>query len=397
MTPAERIYRILLWLYPREHRRAYGRLMLQHARDLNRAARRRGRWHVTTLCLRLLADGVVNAGREHMEAIMTTNGPFKPVPWLSVLLAAMPGMLIALSRSYTDVLAPFLQIVEVAYALLLILALPVTWWRTRRFPVWALLPAGLLVWFLIFTTSRLLSSPTGWPGNFTLRWMALNLFINIVLAAILFVSQLPGKRLPAAIWAILGLMVLGNLLLAILALFFGPDGQMAPSRQLRDHLYPILQILSMPAEALMLVAVGLLAARRHGVLAMLVVIGGYGSIFLDTDNLFGYPSREWAGLPLYLTTITALYFVAAPVALLRARSRLGRALAVFVPLTMFLVARLAVPLLALGRPIVDLRPGDVLSVNILLAFLLAWVLYDYVEAASPEPQPDNLETAPLPG
>ncbi len=397
MTPAERIYRILLWLYPREHRRTYGQLMLQHARDLNCAARRRGRWHVTTLYLRLLVDGVVNAGREHMEAIMTTNGPFKPVPWPSVLLAAIPGVLFALSRAYTDVLAPFLQILGGAYVLLLILALPVTWWRTRRFPVWALLPAGLLIWFLIYTISRELSSPTGWLGSFSLRWMALNLFINIVLAAILFVSLLPGKRLPTVIWALLGLIVLGNLLLAILAIFFGPDGQMALSRQLRDHLYSVMQILSMPAEALMLVAVGLLAARRYGVLAILVVIGGYGSIFVDTDNLFGYPSRGWAGLPLYLTTITALYFVVAPVALLRARTRLGRALAVFVPLVTFLVARLTVPLLALGRPITDLRPGDVLSVNILLAFLLAWMLYDYVDAASPEPQPDNLEPTPLPG
>jgi hypothetical protein len=378
--------------------------MLQHARDLNHAARRRGRWRVTTLCLRLLVDGVVNAGREHMEVIMTAKGPFKPAPWLIVLVAAIPGMLIALSRAYTDVLAPFLQIVEVAYVLLLILALPVTWWHTRRFPVWALLPAGLLVWFLIFNVGRELSSPvlwwrlTGWSGSFGLRWIDINLFIfiNIVLAAVLFVSLLPGKRLPAVIWALLGLIVLGNILLASLAIFFGPDGQMTLSRQLRDHLYPVMQILSMPAEALMLVAVGLLAARRHGVLAILVVIGGYGSIFLDTDNLFGYPSREWAGLPLYLTTITALYFVAAPVALLRARTRLGRALAVFVPLVMFLVARLTVPLLALGRPIADLRPGDVLSVNILLAFLLAWVLYDYIDMASPEPQPDNLETTSLP-
>jgi len=332
-----------------------------------------------------------------MEAIMTTNGPFKPVPWPSVLLAAIPGVLFALSRAYTDVLAPFLQILGGAYILLLILALPVTWWRTRRFPVWALLPAGLLIWFLIYTISRELSSPTGWLGSFSLRWMALNLFINIVLAAILFVSLLPGKRLPTVIWALLGLIVLGNLLLAILAIFFGPDGQMALSRQLRDHLYSIMQILSMPVEALMLVAVGLLAARRYGVLAILVVIGGYGSIFVDTDNLFGYPSRGWAGLPLYLTTITALYFVVAPVALLRARTRLGRALAVFVPLVMFLVARLTVPLLALGRPITDLRPGDVMSVNILLAFLLAWVLYDYIDVASPEPQPDNLEPTPLPG
>ena len=31
MTPAENLYRVLLRLYPEEHRRAYGELMLQHA------------------------------------------------------------------------------------------------------------------------------------------------------------------------------------------------------------------------------------------------------------------------------------------------------------------------------------------------------------------------------
>ena len=117
MTPAEHIYRVLLWLYPAKHRRAYGRPMLQHARDLNRAARQRGRRHVATLCLRLMIDGIVNAGIEHMEAIVTAKGTYKPVPWLSVLLAAVPGLWIALSRRHADVLAPLLLILGGGYIL----------------------------------------------------------------------------------------------------------------------------------------------------------------------------------------------------------------------------------------------------------------------------------------
>ena len=69
MTPAERIYRLLLWLYPAKHRQAYGSLMLQHARDLSRATRQRGRWHMAILCLRLMMDGIANAFVEHKEAI----------------------------------------------------------------------------------------------------------------------------------------------------------------------------------------------------------------------------------------------------------------------------------------------------------------------------------------
>jgi hypothetical protein len=43
MTWAEHLYRMLLWLYPKKHRQAYEQPMLQHARDLSRAARRQGR------------------------------------------------------------------------------------------------------------------------------------------------------------------------------------------------------------------------------------------------------------------------------------------------------------------------------------------------------------------
>ena len=102
MTPAERFYRALLWLYPAGHRRIYGRPMLQHARDMVRAARRRGRRHVATLYLRLVFDGLVNAGIEHVEAIMTANGRIKPLPWLAVLLTTLPGLLFVLSRQHAE-------------------------------------------------------------------------------------------------------------------------------------------------------------------------------------------------------------------------------------------------------------------------------------------------------
>jgi len=42
MSLAERLYRMLLCLYPVERRRAYGGQMLQHARDLSRFARGKG-------------------------------------------------------------------------------------------------------------------------------------------------------------------------------------------------------------------------------------------------------------------------------------------------------------------------------------------------------------------
>ncbi len=61
MSLAEHIYRKLLWLYPKEHRRAYGRLMVQHAHDLSRATQGWGRLQLAGLYFRLVKDGLVNA------------------------------------------------------------------------------------------------------------------------------------------------------------------------------------------------------------------------------------------------------------------------------------------------------------------------------------------------
>ena len=151
MTLAEPVYRALLWLYPREHRHDYEEPMLQHARDLGRVAQQRGPWHVAILCSRLLRDGVVNAAIEHMEAIGMADNRYTPVPWQSVILASLPGLLIAVTRRHADLLDPLLPILGYLYLGLVLLGAPIIWWRKRRFPEWALLPAGTLVWVLTFS------------------------------------------------------------------------------------------------------------------------------------------------------------------------------------------------------------------------------------------------------
>ena len=67
-----------------------------------------------------------------------------------------------------------------------------------------------------------------------------------------------------------------------------------------------------------------------------------------------------------------------PAALLRAKTRQGRALAVFVPLVIFFTLHFIVPLLVIQEPI-RIPPGEVVGViNILLSFVLAWVVYSEV-------------------
>jgi hypothetical protein len=145
------------------------------------------------------------------------------------------------------------------------------------------------------------------------------------------------------------------------------------------------------------VAVGLLAVRQHGVLALLIVVGGYSFWFMDSDYLAGYLLHEWAGLTPYLIIMPLLFLVVVPVGLLRARTRLGRACAVFIPATAMCLARLIIPKLVLGR-LYTILPGDVaLSLNVLLSLAVAWVLYSHIIYASHEALLFIFEASPLPG
>ena len=266
------------------------------------------------------------------------------------------------------------------------------WSRPGR----AALPAGALVWFLTYIAGTGLAELVNSFRVLDLKWMGVwtgMTIINFVLAAAIFVALLRGQRMPASVWLITGIMVFGNVLLGI---FYSLVEYGAV--QLNHGMFQYFTESGIgPVEGLMLVAVGLLAARQHGVLALLVVIGGYFYMFTDSDYMSGSRLREWTGLSAYLVAGTILYLVVVPVALLRAKTRLGRALAVFVPVMAFHVVRLTVPLLVLQQPL-EMRLGEVVaSINMVLSFILAWVLYSHIGDAARAEQPSgDLETSPLP-
>lgn len=382
---AERIYRWMLRLYPAKHRGAFEENMLLHARDLNRDAEQLGQWTVASLCVSLVKDGIVNACREHWEGIMVVNNGIKPTPWLIVFLAALPGLLILLTRRITVQQAPLDINLWFLYLGLLLIVVPIVWWRNKRFPVWALLPLGALVWFLIYITGTGLSGLVKSLNSLMLVRAGMQVgiaLLNVLVISVIGAAMLRGQRLPRSAWILGGVMVAGNLVLAFLySLEEFRAGGLLPG---------VVQYFTTsgvgPLEGLMLVAVGSLLARKQGVLAMLFVVGGYSYMFADSDYLFGYPQREWVWLSTYFAAITILYLVVVPVALLRSKTRLGRAMAVFVPLVAFHLLRLTVPRLVIQEPI-RIHPGEVVAtINIVLSFVLAWVIYSEIREARRESQ-----------
>jgi hypothetical protein len=366
VTPAERLYRVLLRLYPPAHRREYRQPMLQLARDQGLDARRRGGWQVFVLCLRLLQDGLVNAVTEQMEAMMMAKTGMKPAPWWSVLLAILPGLLMLLSRSGVRQLDTPLLVLNYLYLALLLIGLPLVWRRQRQFPAWGLLPAGMLGWLGVFLAGKLLSEQGArlLPDE---SWLTL---LQALLAVILLSVLLRGRRRLAAFWLVAAGILVFNLLMAA-----GYSREYFGSSPLLSGMMTYFTNNAMsPLEGFLLVGIGLLAVRQHGELALLVVAGGYSYMLMDSDYLFGSPERTWPGLMLYFMCLILIYLVVMPVAALRARSSLGRALAVFLPVALFHAARLIVPSLVLQHTI-RLPLGEVpLSANVLLSLLLAWTV-----------------------
>jgi len=374
MSPAERIYDLLLRLFPAKHRQDYADAMLLHARDLNRDANQVGRWKVARLCISLIKDGLWNAWMEHWEVSMANNRGIVPASWLVVLLAALPGLLILVTRRLPGQLKLLPQETWYLYLALLVIGVPIIWWRIKSFPLWALLPFGALAWSLVFVAGMGLSDLGNSLGILTrnpagMQWgIAL---MNIAVIALIMPVMLRGKHLKRMAWILGGIILAGNIVIALFySLYESRTGAIFSGLT-----YYFTTAGIGPLEGLMLVALGMLFAREHGVLAILVLIGGYSYMFADSDYLFGHPQRDWAWLTTYFAAITILFLVVVPVALLRAKTRLGRALAIFVPVFSFHVLRFTVPLLVIPEP-VRISQGELVWVlNILLMFVLAWVVY----------------------
>lgn len=295
-----------------------------------------------------------------------TNRKFEPVAWPAVLVAVLSGLSLTISRFNIEVLRPFMPATILVFVIPA-LAIPILWWRKREIPIWGLLPGGALAWLLVYYLGMGIAATL--PGRMQSYGWIIMTCLQLALAAVMFTVLLRGRQLSRSVWISVGLAALVYTVALVLLAPIYPE----KPRFLDNPAY-FLAVLAGPAEGLFLVALGLLAARRHGVLAVLVILGGYVYMFTDSDYLFGYSLRDWAGLQLYLAVMTFLFLVVAPVGLMRARTAAGRAAGLFVPAILVLVARLVLPAMVVNLPMN--RGGDVLiSVTVLVSLALGWVLY----------------------
>ena len=327
-----KIYLALLFLYPAGHRREYGALMAQAFRDLCREAyAQKHIFGLARLWGRILKDVVTSVFAEQADPGWLTRlgrQPVRPLSWWTVLLATLPGLVVLgakLVAHYQHVclnlklnLAACTSIQPVSdlfvsrfpppgspqwfYLTLLCLLLVIgAFLLERRLAVWSFPAMAVLLPILPGVALELIfDTQSGSPPavhTFMVNWLWPGLMWGIIIAILAFLR--PELELPGLAWGLLGLLVLAN---------------------------PFT--LSLSGTMLLLsVAVGLLLARRDGLLGGLLIVAAE---FWIVDSVFdpSYGMLIWSynyAAELVVSILPALFFlVIPPLWILRAQSTWGR-------------------------------------------------------------------------
>ena len=311
MRPSSRIYHFLLKLYPRGHREAFGEPMQTHFNDQLRDAE--GKLALLGLWMRTIIDLVKTVPSEHAEVAH----PEPAYPWHQVILAILPGALLFIPVAAGDEVKRLITLSVGGFYLLAALVLLA---RKKR-AGWTLPILGMAGTFALF-----------WASFFLLPLLGLGQYLGSglpwVLPALLLLLLLLMRRGQRASWLLFGLL-LATMLVA------GLHEALAEGRLFSWH-------LDAPAWLLLGTVCGLPFARRYGTLAALFVTGAaYWGIETSINPGYGLSFSRWQALLPLLNGLTAL--VLSPLPALRARSRLGRALALIAPLAGYLLLLAVLP------------------------------------------------------
>jgi hypothetical protein len=347
---SRRVYARLLHIYPQEHRDEYGPAMLQVFGDQCRAAYagKRG-WGLLALWLRTLPDLGISSLREHITSPNFTAGtleavPGRPLPWKGVLLVLLPGLVFLVSQIAQLNGQDWFYSVLYRGAYFLILPVLLVWALTRKFPVWGLIPLGMLyrtVWSFVFSrflggyftlrlSPKIMEFPYGdYIGgalgivNRTLRpinnYLQKNyvrtdqvvaLILLVFLVALMVIAWRRGMFSKAAwIWLGLGL---GISLAAILL-------QSSSSRT--EGIVKFLQMVIWQfqdlAQILIIILAGTMLVGRYGSLALLLPLG-----YMIPSILYGRVTPEESLIPFFIIWASVLVYriiltLIAPVWILR--------------------------------------------------------------------------------
>ncbi len=328
---AVKVYTVLLRLYPREHRQAYGPLMIQLFRDqCTDAYAQRRALGLLTLWLRTLWDLGITAFQEHLRLaadLGLANQKVAPLPWRQVLLAILPGLWMMVERAqlipwvlgwrwisynlppgvaYPSSYKMLLLWLNLGWMGLAGVLMVWRWWRNRQIVRWIYPVAGLVVFALPLTVLSIIFHQDGITSLPPLGRLLMNQMLPLsFVVASLIVLWLRRRRIRASIitWAVVGLIV-------------------ASSRLSRMWIYIAILVAVSASLGLMAVAAG--ATQRRDRLYTTMFVLGIVWWFVDAILDPGYGLLIWTDAHTAVRVISALpalFILVLPVvAVLRARS-----------------------------------------------------------------------------
>jgi hypothetical protein len=294
---SRRFFSTLLNLYPRDHRSEYADSMRQVFTDQCRDAQKeKGIFGIILLWLRILPDLGYTAIVEHLTSPRAAWGlmepvPNAPLPWKGVFLILLPGLVYLVSQIAQLTGEPWYLTVYYRAAFYLILPVLVVWAITRRFPIWGLIPVGLLFrlvkemgyQFIILHPGAFSSNPILNLILNAARLIENNLWIQSAIFAILIIflafRYARYNRLSRGFWfwtgAFLFIVVL-RIVIDVTWYIPSMDQLPAETRQqiLQDFFqWNIASLLYNASALLLLVFIGTLFIPRHGFFSIFILVG----------------------------------------------------------------------------------------------------------------------------
>lgn len=355
-----KVYATFLSLYPKEHRAEYGESMRQVFADQCRSAyKQKGILGVLLLWLRTLPDLGYTAFLEHITTPNAGLGlmepiPNTPLPWKGVFLILLPGLVYLVSQVAQLTGQPWYLTVYYRAAFFLILPVLAVWAITRRFPIWGLIPVGLLYRLLQEIGYQLIVLH---PGVFSsnpllniiliiARHIQKELLIMVVLFALVTLAlawRYARQQKPSpTFWFLIGLYVLAAIVQVTRDLSWWIKGLDQALYFNGDMWGTIKDIVSWSlydtTAFLCLIFIGTLFTRRHGFFAILIPMG-----YILPTMVIGVGGIEPTNPAIYLTIVygavliyRSLLSLIAPVWMSRSSSLASKKRAVLVSIAIAL-------------------------------------------------------------
>lgn len=373
---SQRFYRWLLRLYPQAYQETYEaemfRMFTSQCLD---AYKQSGRTGILSLWPRTLLDLGITVLHEHFVDPRARLGlleadPNAPLPWKGVLLILIPGLIFFVSQivQLTSTTLDWFYWSHYRAAYYLIVPVVLVWLLTRRFPVWGLMPFGLLFATLRNYSQRVpvsslpivsdLLSAKALDGIRTFITITDGKYLVLTTVSVFVVGGLiwfnmHRRQISRAAWGWLGLyffLILFQMAAQVYQLITWQGIDLVTAFNSSDVKYylvdSLLWYLYESLSFLLLIFIGLFFARKYGGFSFLLLLG-----YLLPTIVFGRYDEKWnAPLPFYwigIGVVVYRFIVAfvAPIWLARSASEPKRQRATAIPVAIAIASQLSLTII----------------------------------------------------